>query len=200
MCSSDLDVLRQYPYGSLAAHVIGYTSNLTEEEYGRLKDKGYRLSDRIGRSGLESRYESHLRGEWGGQQLEVNAAGRVQRVLGDKPARAGRDLRLTIDLDLQRAAERALDTVAKGAIVALDPQTGAIRAMASRPNFDPNIFTTGPTVAQWTALGGPEAPMLNRAFQGFPPASTFKLVSTIAGIESGKFGEHSTLQIGRAHV
>ena len=188
-----MDVLRSYPNGSLAAHVIGYTSNLTEEEYKRLREKGYRFSDRIGRSGLESTYESHLRGEWGGQQLEVNAAGRVQRVLGDKPARAGRDLRLTLDLNLQRAAERALDHVGKGAIVALDPQTGEILAIASRPGFDPNIFSDGPTTAQWNDLNRPEAPMLNRALQGFPPASTFKIVSTIAGLESGKFSPDSTL-------
>jgi len=188
-----IDVLRSYPNGSLAAHVIGYTSNVTEEEYGRLREKGYRLSDRIGRTGLERTYESHLRGEWGGQQLEVNAAGRVQRVLGDKPARAGRDLRLTIDLTLQRAAERALNTVSKGAIVALDPQTGAILAIASRPTFDPNVFADGPTTAQWNDLNRPEAPMLNRAFQGFPPASTFKIVSTIAGLESGRFSPGSTL-------
>ncbi len=187
------DVLRSYPGGRLAAHLMGYTSSITEEEYQRLRDKGYRLSDRIGRSGLEKAFESSLRGEWGGQQLEVDAAGQVQRVLGDKPAKAGRDLRLTIDLDLQRAAERALDTVAKGAIVAMDPRTGAIRAMASRPNFDPNIFSEGPTTAQWHDLNRPDAPMLNRAFQGFPPASTFKIVSTIAGIESGKFGPGSTL-------
>ena len=188
-----MDVVRSYPNGSLAAHVIGYTSNLTEEEYKRLREKGYRFSDRIGRSGLESTYESHLRGEWGGQQLEVNAAGRVQRVLGDKPARAGRDLRLTLDLNLQRAAERALDHVGKGAIVALDPQTGEILAIASRPGFDPNIFSNGPTTAQWNDLNRPEAPMLNRALQGFPPASTFKIVSTIAGLESGKFSPDSTL-------
>lgn len=189
----DVDYLRFYPYGSLGAHVLGYSSPITAEEYDRLEAKGYRMQDRIGRSGIENAFESHLRGEWGGQQLEVNAAGEVQRVLGDKQARSGEDLRLTLDLDLQQAAERALATVARGAIVAMDPQTGAIRAMASRPNFDPNIFTTGPTVAQWNALGGPEAPMLNRVFQGYPPASTFKLVSTIAGIESGKFGENSTL-------
>jgi penicillin-binding protein 2 len=187
------DVLRAYPGGRLAAHVMGYTSSITGEEYDRLADRGYRLSDRIGRSGLEKVYESHLRGEWGGQQLEVNAAGQVQRVLGDKPARAGKDLRLTLDLDLQRAAERALDGVVKGAIVALDPQTGAIRALASRPGFDPNIFSEGPTQAQWSELSRPEAPMLNRAFQGFPPASTFKIVTTIAGLESGIFQPDSTL-------
>jgi penicillin-binding protein 2 len=188
-----IDVLRFYPNGSMASHVMGYTSSITEEEYDRLKSKGYRLSDRIGRSGLEQVYESHLRGEWGGQQLEVNAAGQVQRVLGDKPARAGKDLRLTLDLDLQRAAERALDTVRKGAIVAMDPQSGAVLAMASRPNFDPNIFSEGPTTAQWKDLDRPDAPMLNRAFQGFPPASTFKIVTTIAGMESGLFTAESTL-------
>ena len=189
----DVDYLRFYPYGSLGAHVLGYSSPITAEEYDKLQAKGYRMQDRIGRSGIENAFESHLRGEWGGQQLEVNAAGEVQRVLGDKQARSGEDLRLTLDLELQQTAERALATVARGAIVAMDPQTGAIRAMASRPSFDPNIFTTGPTVAEWNALGGPEAPMLNRAFQGYPPASTFKLVTTIAGIESGKFGEFSTL-------
>ena len=188
-----IDVLRSYPNGSLAAHLIGYTSNITEEEYDKLQEKGYRLRDRIGRAGLESVYESHLRGEWGGQQLEVNAAGRVQRVLGDKPARPGRDLRLTIDLNLQRAAERALDHVGKGAIVALDPQTGEILAMASRPGFDPNIFSDGPSTAQWNDLNRPDAPMLNRALQAYPPASTFKIVSTIAGLESGRFTPTSTL-------
>ena len=187
------DVLRSYPEGRLAAHVLGYTSSIGEEEYERLRQKGYRLSDRIGRTGLEKVFETHLRGEWGGQQLEVNAAGEVQRVLGDKPARAGKDLRLTIDLDLQRAAEQALDSVRKGAIVAMDPRSGAIRALASRPGFDPNIFSEGPTTAQWNDLNRPEAPMLNRAFQGFPPASTFKIVTTIAGLESGQFGPASTL-------
>ena len=189
----DVDYLRAYPYGSLGAHVLGYTSPITAEEFDKLEAKGYRMQDRIGRSGIENAFERHLRGEWGGQQLEVNAAGQVQRVLGDKQAKPGRDLRLTIDLELQKTAEKALAGVRKGAIVAMDPQTGAIRAMASRPNFDPNIFASGPTAAQWTALGGTEAPMLNRSFQGFPPASTFKLVTTIAGIESGRMTETSKL-------
>ena len=189
----DLDFVRHYLYGSLGSHVLGYTSPITADEYKSLEAKGYRMQDRIGRSGIENAFEGHLRGEWGGQQLEVNAAGQVQRVLGEKQAKPGKDLRLTLDLELQKTAERALAGVRKGAIVAMDPQTGAIRAMASRPNFDPNIFSTGPTAAQWQALGGPDAPMLNRAFQGYPPASTFKLVTTTAGIESGRFVEHSTL-------
>ena len=181
----DMDVLRAYPHGALAAHVLGYTSGITEEEYRRLEPDGYRIRDRIGRSGVEQVFESTLRGEWGGQQVEVNAAGQVQRVLGDKPAKAGRDLRLTLDLALQKAAEQALNGVRKGAIVAMDPQTGAIRAMASRPTFNPNVFSDGPSTLQWANLNRPEAPLLNRALRGFPPASTFKIVTTIAALESG---------------
>ncbi|MFN5194430.1 MAG: penicillin-binding protein 2 [Cyanobacteriota bacterium] len=187
------DVQRAYPHRSLAAHLIGYTSSITGEEYDNLHEQGYRLQDRIGRAGLEKRFETHLRGEWGGQQLEVDAAGRVQRVLGDRPARAGRDLRLTLDLDLQQAAERALDGVRKGAIVAIDPRDGAIRALASRPTYDPNVFSSGPTTAEWNQLNRPDAPLLNRAFQGFPPASTFKIVTTAAGLESGRFGPDTTI-------
>lgn len=187
----DVDILRSYPHGRLAAHVLGYTSGITEEEYDQLQQKGYRIRDRVGRSGVEKQFEAHLRGEWGGQQVEVNAAGQVQRILGERPAKAGKDLRLTLDLELQQAAERALDGVRKGAIVALDPQTGAIRALASRPTFDPNVFSPAPSTSQWASLNTPDAPLLNRAFQGFPPASTFKIVTTIAGLESGLYSSGS---------
>jgi len=183
----DSDVLRSYPHGSLAAHVLGYTSGITEEEYAQLEAKGYRIRDRVGRSGVEKVYEPVLRGEWGGQQVEVNAAGQVQRILGDKPAKPGKDLRLTLDLELQRTAEKALNGVRKGAIVAMDPQSGAILALASRPTFDPNLFSDGPTTQQWSDLNRPDAPLLNRAFRGFPPASTFKIVTTIAALESGLY-------------
>ncbi len=183
----DVDVLRHYPHGRLGAHVLGYTSGITEEEYNRLQERGYRIRDRVGRSGVEKAFEAHLRGEWGGQQVEVNAAGQVQRILGEKPARSGKDLRLTLDLPLQQAAERALDGVRKGAIVAIDPQTGAIRALASRPTFDPNLFSPAPSTSQWAALNGSEAPLLNRALQGYPPASTFKIVTSIAALESGHY-------------
>ena len=183
----DSDVLRSYPHGNLGAHVLGYTSGITEAEYAELQPRGYRIRDRVGRSGLEKVYEATLRGEWGGQQVEVNAAGQVQRILGDKPARAGKDLHLTLDLALQQTAETALNGVRKGAIVAMDPQTGAIRAMASRPTFDPNLFSDGPTTRQWADLNRPDAPLLNRAFRGFPPASTFKIVTTVAALESGLY-------------
>jgi len=187
----DVDILRSYPQGRLASHVLGYTSGITEEEYAELQPKGYRIQDRVGRSGVEKQFEGHLRGEWGGQQVEVNAAGQVQRIIGEKPAEAGQDLRLTLDLALQQAAERALDGVRKGAIVALDPQTGAIRALASRPTFDPNVFSPAPSSSQWSSLNSPDAPLLNRAFQGFPPASTFKIVTSVAGLESGRYSPDS---------
>ena len=189
----DQDYRRSYTYGALGAHVLGYTSPITDAEYQYLEEKGYRIQDRIGRIGIEAVYENHLRGEWGGQQLEVNAAGEVQRVLGDKQAKAGKDITLTLDLDLQRAADEALGTVAKGAIVALDPRTGAVRAMASKPNYDPNIFSRNINTAEWKFLNRTEAPLLNRALQGFPPASTFKIVTTAAGIESGLMNAKSTL-------
>ena len=187
----DVDILRSYPHGRLAAHVLGYTSGITEDEYTQLQPKGYRIQDRVGRSGVEKQFEGHLRGEWGGQQVEVNAAGQVQRIIGEKSAKAGQDLRLTLDLALQQAAERALDGVRKGAIVALDPQTGAIRALASRPTFDPNVFSPAPSSSQWSSLNSPDAPLLNRAFQGFPPASTFKIVTSVAGLESGRYSVDS---------
>ncbi|MBD0336567.1 MAG: penicillin-binding protein 2, partial [Cyanobacteria bacterium Co-bin13] len=115
------------------------------------------------------------------------------RILGDKPAKSGNDVQLTLDLDLQKAAEAALGE-RTGAIVVMDPNNGAILAMASRPTFDPNIFSTRITEDQWTQLQGKTYPFLNRALQGFPPASTFKIVTTAAALESGTFSANTVLQ------
>ena len=137
----DVDILRFYPHGTMAAHALGYSSPITESEYKLLGDKGYKIRDRIGRTGVEAAYEPHLRGKWGGQMLEVNAMGEVQRNLGDRPSVAGKDLTLTLDLDLQLVAEQVLADKKGGAIVAMDPRTGAILALASKPNYDPNFFS-----------------------------------------------------------
>ena len=137
----DVDILRFYPHGSLAAHALGYTQPITESEYDTLVVKGYKIRDRIGRTGVEAAYETHLRGKWGGQMLEVNAMGEVQRNLGDRPSESGQDLTLTLDLDLQRAAEQALADKPGGAVVALEAKTGAVLALASKPGFDPNFFS-----------------------------------------------------------
>lgn len=186
------EAVRNYPYGDLAAHVIGYTGEMTDEELAEHEDEGYRLGDVIGQMGVESAFEQRLRGEWGGQQVEVDGMGRVLRVLGEKPAMAGQDVQLTLDLDLQQAAETALGE-RKGAIVAIDPRNGAVLAMVSRPAFDPNLFSTYITDAQWQQLQGMDFPFVNRALQGYPPASTFKIVTTTAAIESGEFSPDTVL-------
>jgi penicillin-binding protein 2 len=187
------EAVRNYPNGDLAAHVLGYTGEITDAELEEKLEAGYRLGDIVGQMGAEAAFESQLRGQWGGQQVEVDSAGRVLRILGDKPAVSGNDIHLTIDLKLQKAAEAALGDL-RGAVVAIDPRDGAVLAMVSRPAFDPNIFTGNISDAQWTQLQGKEFPFVNRALQGFAPASTFKIVTTTAGIETGKFAHEAILQ------
>ncbi|MDX2213819.1 MAG: penicillin-binding protein 2 [Oculatellaceae cyanobacterium bins.114] len=188
----EAEAVRNYPNGDLAAHVLGYTGEMSDEDLERYRDQGYRLGDVIGQMGVEAAFEPQLRGEWGGQQVEVDGMGRVLRILGEKPARAGHDVYLTIDLDLQRAAEIALGD-RKGAVVAIDPRNGAVLAMVSRPAFDPNLFSTHITDEQWQQLQSLNYPFVNRALQGYPPASTFKIVTTTAAIESGKFSPDTVL-------
>jgi penicillin-binding protein 2 len=186
------EAVRDYPHGDLAAHVLGYTGELSEADLEDLEDDGYRMGDVVGQMGAEGAFESILRGEWGGQQVEVDGMGRVLQVIGEHPAQAGRDVRLTIDIDLQRAAEAALgDRI--GAIVAIDPNNGAVLAMVSRPTFDPNLFSTRITTEQWEQLQSLEFPFVNRALQGYPPASTFKIVTTTAAIESGNYSPDTVL-------
>lgn len=156
---TDIDKVRYYPQGKLAAHILGYTGELNQEELEERKSRGYRLGDVMGKMGIESSYETQLRGQWGGLKLGVNGAGQVISWLGEKPAESGENLTLTIDAKVQRAAETALGTK-KGAIVALDPHNGSVIAMALR---------------------------------AFPPASTFKIVTATAGMESGKFSPNTVL-------
>ncbi len=182
----EAEAIRNYPNGDLAAHVLGYTGEITEDLLNSPEYEGYRMGDVIGQMGAEAAFESQLRGQWGGQQVEVDSSGRVLSVLGDKPAVSGQDVQLTLDIELQKLAEQALGD-RKGAIVAIDPDNGAVLAMVSRPAFDPNIFTTKITDEQWAQLQGADHPFVNRALQAFPPASTFKIVTTAAGIESGAF-------------
>ena len=186
-----IEAVREYPNGDVAAHVVGYTGEISDAELAK-RDFGYRLGDVSGQMGAEAAFEKQLRGEWGGQQFEVNGAGRIIRLLGEKPAKAGQDLHLTLDLDLQKTAEAALGD-RKGAIVALDPRNGAILAMASRPAFDPNIFSTRIDPNKWKELQSKDHPFVNRAIRGFPPASTFKVITTTAGIQSGKYSPDTVL-------
>ncbi|MEY3402088.1 MAG: Penicillin-binding protein 2, partial [Cyanobacteriota bacterium] len=188
------EAVRYYPYGKELAHILGYTREITAEQLKKKKAQGYRLGDVMGQMGIEKAYEKLLRGEWGGQQIEVDGSGRPLRVLGTKQAKSGNDLHLTIDLETQIAAEKALGN-RNGAIVAIDPKNGAILAMVSHPSFDPNIFSKQKlSQKDWESLQGSEHPLVNRAISVFPPASTFKIVTTTAALESGQFSPDTVLQ------
>jgi penicillin-binding protein 2 len=188
------EAVRYYPYGKELAHILGYTREITAEQLEKKKAQGYRLGDVMGQMGIEKAYEKLLRGEWGGQQIEVDGRGRPLRVLGTKQAKSGNDLHLTIDLETQIAAEKALGN-RNGAIVAIDPKNGAILAMVSHPGFDPNIFSKQKlSQKDWESLQGSEHPLVNRAISAFPPASTFKIVTTTAALESGQFSPDTVLQ------
>jgi penicillin-binding protein 2 len=188
----DIETVRNYPNKQLGAHILGYTGELDAEELAKRRVEGYRMGDIVGKMGVESAFEQHLRGEWGGLQLEVDGGGKVIKVLGQKVAKAGEDVTLTIDIEVQKAAEAALGD-RKGAVVALDPRNGAVLAIASNPTFDPNIFSGQITNDTWKNLNSKGNPFINRALQGFPPASTFKVVTQTAGMESGKYPPNTIL-------
>jgi penicillin-binding protein 2 len=194
-----IEAIRMYPNGELAAHVLGYTGEIDEESLEDYVDryefevnKQYRLGDIVGLMGVEAAFESILRGEWGGQQVEVDSLGQVIKVLGERETHAGQDLTLTIDLEVQKAAEEALGDT-KGSIVVIDPNDGAVLAMVSRPAFDPNLFSGAIDEAKWQELQGRDHPFVNRSLQGFPPASTFKIVTSTAAIESGAYPPSTVL-------
>ena len=188
----EAEAVRNYPRGDLAAHVLGYTGELDPAELENREGEEYRLGDVIGKMGLEKALEPTLRGQWGGQQVEVDSSGRVLRIIGEKPSISGQDVQLTLDLELQKVAETAIGDHL-GAIVAIDPRNGAVRAMVSRPTFDPNIFSTRITQEQWEQIQSRGYPLLNRTLRAYPPASTFKIVTATAGMESGKFSPNVVL-------
>jgi penicillin-binding protein 2 len=198
----DSTQLRRYELGSLSAHILGYVGEISPERLAELEGKGYAAGDRVGQTGVELTYDEYLKGEPGVGNVRVDALGRVTsaRSFSQLPE-AGHSIRLTIDADLQRAAENAIrygielarETYEKGwaanggAIVALDPTTGAIRALASYPTFDPSIWVER-DAKKLARLGDPEAnhPGLNRAVAGlYPPGSVFKPVTALAALQEG---------------
>ena len=177
---------RLYPQNGLAAHVIGYTGEVSETELDNPEFAKFDSGDVIGKFGIERQYNDWLKGVDGERQVVVDNRGQVRQVLGQKDAVAGKDLRLTIDLELQVVAELAMEG-RKGAVVAVDPRSGEVLAMVSRPSFDPNKFAVRIKHADWREiLDNPNNPLLNRAIQAqLAPGSTFKPVMALAGLESG---------------
>ena len=189
-------VKRDYPHKTLAAHALGYTSAITNSEFKILSKKGYRMNDLIGRAGVEAVYENYLRGDWGGEMIEVNANGVVQKSLGVKPSKKGKDITLTIDLSLQKIAEEVLQDKQGGAVIVMDPRDGAIKAIASKPNFDLNFFTKDfkPEKEYNDLFFSDSKPLFNRALNAYDPGSVWKIVTALAGMESGKFPIETQLQ------
>jgi len=171
----DVTPKREYIYGPATSHLIGYIGELNIDELKRLKAKGYDAGDYLGKYGLEKSYEEFIRGDDGYKDLEVDALGRKINVLGWTPPYPGKDVTLTIDLKTQLTAWQALGDKA-GAVVALDPNTGQVLAMVSKPAFDPNKLSAGITGKDWRSLvRNPLHPLTNRVIQGqYPPASTYK--------------------------
>ncbi|MBF1681670.1 MAG: penicillin-binding protein 2 [Selenomonas artemidis] len=186
--------VRDYIFGEYAAHVFGYVSEINEEELERRKGEGYKSGDIIGKFGLERVYDKEVRGIKGGEQVEVDVSGRPVQILGRQSPIPGNDLVLTIDSHIQEAAERAVDDqlaavhAHAAAAVVINPQTGEILAMVSRPAFNPNLFAGGISTVNWNMLNNnPYHPMDNKAITGeYPPGSTFKIVTGTAALAEHK--------------
>ncbi len=176
---------RFYPHGKLAAHVLGHVGEISSDELGRPGLEAHRAGDVIGKSGIERVGNQHLAGRNGVRRIRVDSQGRAFEELEPIATTAGEGLQLTIDLGIQEVAEAALEGYT-GAIVVLDPDSGEILAMASRPTFDPNEFATRISSSRWKELTThPGHPFQNRSIQnGFPPGSVFKIVMALAGLES----------------
>jgi len=182
----EAQLTRSYPEGELLSHVVGYVGRINPQEASRIDQEAYRGTFHIGKVGLERRYEDVLLGAVGSQNTEANAHGRTLRVLEQQLPTSGANLQLYLDLDLQRVAYDALGDQ-RGAVVALDPRTGGVLALVSKPGFDANLFVNGITSEAYSALReSPDVPLLNRAVQGqYPPGSTVKPLLGLAGLEAG---------------
>ncbi|MHB1323149.1 MAG: penicillin-binding protein 2 [Coriobacteriia bacterium] len=200
--------VREYPFGSLAAHVVGYAGSISEREFEDSDEyAGYELGDIVGKAGAERQFEGVLRGDKGWRRIEVNASGRPQGIVDEQAPRPGNDISLTIDIELQRVVEEQMsDAMAEarrqgygsakaGAAVVLDVTTGEVLALASAPTYDPSVFLGGISKANWQTLTAKESeyPLNDRAIMAaYPPASTFKVITAIAGVNAGITTESQT--------
>jgi penicillin-binding protein 2 len=178
--------IRAYPSGGVAANLLGYVSEVNQAQLAREEYRDFRPGENLGQAGVERRYDGFIRGVDGGEQIEVDARGRVLRLVNRTEPRSGSNVHLTIDKRLQDAAEAAF-AGKKGAVVAMNPTSGEILVMVSRPSYDPNLFAQRLSGEDWQRIAGDAGhPLQNRAYQAqYPPGSIFKLIVAIAGLESG---------------
>lgn len=197
----EVQAVRSYINNELGAHTFGYVGEVSDSELERKTATGYKSGDIVGKSGLEQIWDKELRGTDGGAQIEVNVSGKPVQMLGKKQPIAGNDLILTIDATIQKAAEKAMDERLRylqdklgnpeakaGAAVVMNPQTGEILAIVSRPTFDPNKFNGGISTKDWKEINdNPNNPLQNRTINAeYPPGSSFKIVTGTAALETGK--------------
>jgi penicillin-binding protein 2 len=188
------ELRRRYPYGEFAAHLLGYVGQITTKQREDHQYDGLPPDFLIGQYGVEKAFDNVVRGKPGQRAVEVDAMGRQLRTLYVQEPVPGRNVVLSLDYYAQKAAEEALGDK-PGAVVAIEPDTGDVLAMVSKPGFNPNVFSTGPSLAEWKALiDDKQKPMNNRALQGqFPPGSTFKLAMALGGLETGKVKPGTTI-------
>lgn len=199
--------VREYPNGAIAAHVLGYTGEISDAQLSDSAFEEYEYGDLVGKTGAELQFESVLQGDRGFRRVEVDASGRLKRVIEEIEPVPGRDVVLTIDLKVQKAAEEALSRALQeahldgyknakaAAAIAMDARTGEVLALASLPTYDPEMFVGGISKDNWRQLTaeGSEYPLTNRVLAGlYPPASTFKVVTGFAGMANGLTGIHTT--------
>lgn len=189
---------REYPYGKLTSHFLGYIGRISDKDKEMLEEEGltalYRGSTHIGKSGLEKYYEHQLHGVPGYQEVEKDAYGNIVRVLKNVPSKMGQTLRLSMDIRMQQEADRILGD-RRGALVAINPQDGTVLAFVSKPSFDPNLFIDGIDSDTWKMLNDDwKKPLINRVTQGlYPPGSTFKPFMGMALLESGKITQNTII-------
>ena len=194
---AEVGVSRVYPWGADLAHVVGYVGPVSDYDLSRIEDPDPLLQIpkfQIGKSGAENKLEQDLRGSAGTRRIEVNAAGRIMRELDRQEGVPGKDIQLTIDSRLQSYVQARMDGESAGAVV-IDLENGDLRAIASAPSFDPNLFVRGISVTDWNTLNGDKfRPLAAKAVQGtYPPGSTFKMVTAMAAIEAGVIGPEDTV-------
>jgi len=191
----DARLKRYYPFADLTTHSLGYVARINRRDAQKLQRQGkaenYAATRDIGKLGLEKYYEDLLHGTIGHQEVEVNSQGRVIRTLSFSPPTPGKDLTLTLDIELQMIAKRAMSGK-RGAVVAIDPRTGGVLAMYSNPSYDGNLFVHGISSKKYKKiLGSKDKPLLNRTVQGYPPASTVKPFLAVLGLEDGAITPHT---------